>query len=537
MSSAAARDWAVWLTRQPSVTGSPGERALPHALKARLEAAPGLAGASVWLIPTRRDRLERHCVAALLRGEGPDTLLLTGHFDTVSTEDYGDLAAFATEPEALREALLRRLTGPAGPRERRAHEDLASGDFLPGRGLLDMKAGLAAGLAAMEAFAALPHRPGNLLFVAVPDEEATSLGARTLAEALPGIEREHGLSVVGAINLDCIGDDGDGSLGRSVALGSVGKLLLTALAVGRPTHASHPFQGLNAGVIAAAIATEVEWSPELADGEPGIPPTLLGLQDGKTGYDVTTPATVFANWNVLLRERGATATLDRFEVAARQALDDLTARLSARRARLDARATPAETIPVLRIGALIGALDAAGQAELAALEARLAKGEMSLPEQNRRLSEAAWRLSGRDGPAAIIGFGSLPYPSAMLSDAPPAARLKAAIETARLAVQDETGTTIGVTPFFPGISDVSFIGEGRTEDVPLIAANTPAWRSGVRWNGAVAGIPTVNIGPWGRDYHTPLERVHEAYAFDTLPRLLVGIARALFAPSGSTARP
>ena len=30
--------------------------------------------------------------------------------------------------------------------------DLKSGDFLPGRGLLDMKSGLAAGLAAMEAY-------------------------------------------------------------------------------------------------------------------------------------------------------------------------------------------------------------------------------------------------------------------------------------------------------------------------------------------------------------------------------------------------
>ena len=35
----------------------------------------------------------------------------------------------------------------------------------------------------------------------------------------------------------------------------------------------------------------------------------------------------------------------------------------------------------------------------------------------------------------------------------------------------------------------------------------------------VAGLPTINAGPWERDYHTALERLHPGYAFDILPRL------------------
>jgi arginine utilization protein RocB len=75
---------------------------------------------------------------------------------------------------------------------------------------------------------------------------------------------------------------------------------------------------------------------------------------------------------------------------------------------------------------------------------------------------------------------------------------------------------------------MSFLGQADTAGLSFIAENTPAWASGVRWSGEVIGVPTVNIGPWGRDYHTPLERVEIRYSFDTLPQLLLDVARARF---------
>ena len=136
---------------------------------------------------------------------------------------------------------------------------------MPGRGLLDMKAGLAAGLAALEAFAAEPEPVSNLLFVAVPDEEVNSVGARELARSIPEIEAQHALRIIAAINLDAITDDEDSTSGRSIALGSVGKLLLTAFVVGRSSHACYPLAGINVAALAGAIAAEIEWSPDLTD--------------------------------------------------------------------------------------------------------------------------------------------------------------------------------------------------------------------------------------------------------------------------------
>ncbi len=529
-SPASARDWAVWLTRQASVTGSAGELALPGALLQRIRERPALAEATSWLVPADDGRETRHCCAALVKGEGQETVLLTGHFDTVSFEDYGDLAPLATDPDALLPALLERLSQPANAAEVRARDDLASGRFLPGRGLLDMKAGLAAGLAALEAFAAESHRRGNLLFVAVPDEEVNSIGARALARAIPAIEAEHGLSIGAAINLDCIGDDGDGASARAIAEGSVGKLLLTAFAVGQQSHASHPYQGFNAGAIAAALAARLEWSPELADsdaGQPGIPPTLLSLKDSKTQYDVTTPASVFATWNALSMGREATEAMRRFKLLAVDEMRRLERDLQNRRQLV---APHDEDLPAVAVMEARELMAEVAQRPAAAQRLKLfaeetAESGLSLAEQNRRVTEAAWLLSRRRGPALILGFGSLPYPAVHLSDEPAARRLRAAGQAAATATTRRSGQSVRMLSFFPGISDMSFLGESEAADVPFIASNTPAWESGVRWSGEIARIPTVNIGPWGRDFHTPLERLHAPYAFEVLPRLVGDVVR------------
>jgi arginine utilization protein RocB len=57
--------------------------------------------------------------------------------------------------------------------------------------------------------------------------------------------------------------------------------------------------------------------------------------------------------------------------------------------------------------------------------------------------------------------------------------------------------------------------------------NTPAWGFGIDWPAGAgpAGIPIVNAGPWGRDYHTRLERLHAGYAFEVLPELLLAMVR------------
>ena len=49
---------------------------------------------------TSNDPLERHILTALVRGSGSQTLILTGHYDVVTIDNYGPLAPWAADPEA-----------------------------------------------------------------------------------------------------------------------------------------------------------------------------------------------------------------------------------------------------------------------------------------------------------------------------------------------------------------------------------------------------------------------------------------------------
>lgn len=533
--AASAATWALELTGWPSVNGTADEAAFARRLRDKLAARPMLADAAdrVWTIPVPEDPLGRASVAALVPGSGARTVLLTGHFDTVRTDDYGDLQALALQPAALRAALLERLDhGSSGSTEARALADLRGGAFLLGRGLLDMKAGLAAGLAVLEAWAADGSaREGNLLFLAVPDEEASSAGARSAARALPAQLAARGLTLEAAINLDALLDDGDGAKGRCVALGTVGKLLPSALVVGRPTHAANAFAELNAGALMAAIVAEVEWAAgltERAGGEMAAPPTLLGLSDHRPAYDVTTPERVWAYWNVMTLGRDPAEVLDRFAALARRALKrslrSLRGRAGGRCCELEAEAE----VPVLTFAEL--RREVGGRVELAAVAREVAARGLDLPEQCRLITERLWAASGRAGAGVVIGLASMPYLPARL-EGEPGARLRAAAQRAARRVAARHGISIGLCGYFPGISDMSFLGQVDAAAVPAIAANTPAWGAGIDWpEGMPAlGVPTVNIGPWGRDYHTPLERLHAPYAFEVLPELLLATVREILA--------
>ncbi len=515
------RYWALAMTERGSVTGTPDESSFGPWLAGEL--AQGFGDkAEVWTFSVAPNDA-RHCVAMLVRGSGAQTVLLTGHYDTVTTADFGDLRSLATKPEALARALLARLreraeTGDLTPAERLAHDDLESGAFLPGRGLLDMKAGLAAGLSVAENFAVQDRPHGNLLFIAVPDEENASAGARAAAPELARISARLKLDIIAAINLDAIADTGDGTAGQAVALGTVGKVLTTAFVVGVPTHSGFPLNGINAGVLLSAIAARAEWAPELTDTTttpPGTPASLLSLRDGKADYDVTTPATAFGTWNLLLHRRSPADALQAFVTLCAEAVRDCNAMLAAR-----ARRTDMLLPRIIRYNEVLAAASARNpgidKQTAASLEPAL-----SLPDRCRLVTQAVWTAAGLNAPAVIVGFGSVPYCPTTLSDSPAARRLDRAVRIAAEAADEP----VAISDWFAGISDMSFFGEADSANLDLIARQTPGWDEliGMPATGAIAQIPTVNIGPWGRDYHTPLERMHVAYGFGVLPRLLAGV--------------
>ncbi|MBP1857343.1 M20/M25/M40 family metallo-hydrolase [Rhizobium herbae] len=541
-----AGELSVEMTRWPSVTESEGEAAFSGRLMELLGATPYFRQhpENLLALDSHGDPARQN-VLALVRGNGRRCLVLAGHFDTVSIANYGSLVSLACEPEALTMALIEELSEKTrNPAEDKALADLISGDFLAGRGLLDMKSGLAAGIVALERFADLDELPGNLLFVATPDEENRSRGMRALRDALPAIAEKFDLDIIGGINLDASGDDGDGEEGRAVYLGSVGKFSPFALVAGRPTHAGYAFNGVSAHLIGAEIMRAVETNSALCDeahGELSPAPVCLEAKDVRYGYEVTTPAHVWLSFNWLTHRRTPEDVLAEFRALAATAM----------RTALDTQASNAKTFfkrqgsghaetqegQVLSYAELRElAVAHGGQAaadRLKALDQSLSGGEDPL-SITRQIVTATLTEAGLEGPLVIVGFSTLHYPRVHLDSAGDQGRsfernMMAAAETCA----KRHGTSIKAKQFFAGISDMSFFGHrpgaGQTQ---LLSDNTPCAAFVDKAPDGLLSFPVVNIGPWGRDYHQKWERVHMPYTFEVLPDVIYEAALTCLAGEG-----
>jgi arginine utilization protein RocB len=490
--SARAKDLALKFTSWASVTGSAGEVAFATRLLESLNAFD-----KRWFQKIEGDSFGRSNVFALKRGRSSRTIVLTGHFDVVPIENYGSLQGLAFEPLTLLPAAIARLK--ATGENPKALADFESGEFLPGRGLLDMKAGLAAGLAAMEAY----QGEGSLLFIAVADEEERSAGARSAAAHLREVAQAEGLDIKLIINLDAISDQGDGKAARVVTTGSIGKQLLSAFVVGKEAHAGYPQDGVNAAYIAAELVSALELAPELAETtgtEVAAPPTALSAKDLKQGYNVTTPGFAFVYWNTLQHRRSGEQVL----AIARKLCADAIARVETRTGR---------SIELLDYAALAKRVP---ESEIIAFQHVVAaQAHLDLPEQAKRVTQMVWDRAGLSGPAVVLGFGSIPYPAVSLTN-----------QTLEAVVVDALRPNgIGHVKYFAGISDMSFFGEA-SGDLDAVAANTPIWGTSFVMP-KPAGYPTINLGPWGRDYHHWLERLHAPYAFEVLPKALLSVIEAV----------
>lgn len=546
------RDWTLQLVKLPSVTNTPGETEFAQRLYELLATLPYFQAhpENLWLERTTNDLHERYNLFALVRGSTPATVVLAGHYDVVSIDNYGHLAPWAYDPEALLPRLIAELQADCrSEADHLALRDLQGGDFLPGRGVLDMKSGLAAGIAVLSHFAEQPDRRGNLLLITTPDEEDASHGMRAAALRLPALAEERELELQAAINLDASNDRGDGSAGQVVYLGTVGKLLPSIYVVGRDTHAGVPFDGVNANLIAAEITRRIECNTALSDvvdGAVSPPPVSLKQSDLKTQYDVTTPAAAWCYYNVLTHGRSANDVLERIAALVRDAMDSALGYLHDQARRYNQLAEQHAEPPVWQPLVLTFAElqervaqqdNPATQAAVADLAQCLAQDPtLDLPTLNRRLTEALWAGSGLAGPAAVIGFGSLYYPPAYVKgETERQRRLREAASEQAAALSRQANVAIRLRPFFAGISDMSFLGSATgDDDVAAIALNTPAWEAKLRFDYAAISaldLPTINIGPWGRDYHQRLERVHAPYSFEIVPELVWRITDQLLSQS------
>ncbi len=546
----ATRRGAVRLVGVRSVSPGPGESAVAEEVL-RLLDEDGLEEAytASGLDPIPGDRHGRHNAYAFLRGRSARTVVLMGHIDTVDTADYGSLEPWALDPDGLaarRDELCRALPGLAA--------DLATqpDDWMFGRGVADMKSGVAAAIAVLRRYARQTRTQGppplSVVLLATVDEENESAGVLQALRLLARLRAEYGLDYVGAINTDYTTARYPGDPHRYIYSGTVGKLLPCFLAVGQPSHAGDPFDGLDANLIAAELVRDLSMNPDLCDSASGFttaPPVTLHARDLKTRYDTQLPFAAAVYLNVLTLTTGPAALLERLHGLAEASLRRVLQRVDrAEHIWLDLQGSGADNdraagaarsrsgrvltyaalykAAVRRIGS--DGVRAALDAEWAGLPDDIDRRERSL-----RLVWQLWTVSGLPAPAIILYYAPPYYPHVAATPS----LLHQAVSAVAVAhpelqlVHDE---------YFPLLCDMSYLRLDPRLDTDPLRRNMPLWQdqgpdivdSPVRPGGyslpldlmRALDLPTANIGPYGVGAHQAGERVLMSYAFDTVPRLI-----------------
>jgi len=518
------------LVAVPSITGSTGEAAMAKVLFELLmeidyfRAHPSL----VSLIPVTNDPCNRSAVCALLKGAGdtPKTVILLSHYDVVGIEDYGLLADCAWQPRELE----RRLRSVSLTDE--AARDLKSGDYLFGRGVMDMKFGIALHLELLRQAAESGRVGGNILLLSVPDEEANSLGMLSAVPELLQLQSQ-GLQFTGAVNSEPFFPAWPGDPTRYIYTGTVGKLLPLVFCRGEQTHAGEPFAGLNPDLMLSAVVRQLECNPTLAETRLGLtspPPVCLKMRDLKNDYSVQTPAAAYAYFNLITLGREPADWLTILKELVQAAMQEVVG--SARHTAADwlaisgIRASlPDWNPPVLTSSELLALCARSVALNPAELTARLISGltAIDLREATAEFLQKLLSYCPLRGPLAVIALAPPYYPHSSLDDSPVDRKMR---ETAALVVAragQKHGVELVHAPFFPALSDMSYLRLSPGVDPAAVAINTPLW--GARYRVPLEeirllNIPFINIGPQGKDAHRFTERLQLPYSLSVVPDLL-----------------
>ena len=111
---------------------------------------------------------------------------------------------------------------------------IESGEFMFGRGALDMKSGVAGHMYLMKYFSEHPEElNGNLVQIAECDEEDNSHGIITGVDYLLELKKKEGFEYIACINADYSTNYMPGDENRYIYYGSIGKLLPCFAAFGK----------------------------------------------------------------------------------------------------------------------------------------------------------------------------------------------------------------------------------------------------------------------------------------------------------------
>ncbi|MDR1049302.1 MAG: M20/M25/M40 family metallo-hydrolase [Synergistaceae bacterium] len=504
----------------PSVTGSDGEEACARFIHDRLARTDYFARhpEDLNFIALENDPLGRHAVAALARAGRPakKTVILTGHFDVVDVEGCGPLRPWAFDPEEY-----TRRAGELALSEE-ARKDLDSGRWLFGRGVSDMKAGVALGICLFEDYISrIGELEFNILLLLVPDEEGDSVGMRGSISHLARL-KEEGLDFLACVDIEPVFE----SNSPAVYYGTIGKIMPLYLCVGIESHAGEYRAGLSSTLIASCLNLSLDGAEDTAETRGNQlfqPQCCLRFRDLRARYAVTLPERTVLYYNCLTVAKTPAKLLEEMKEKALRALEETLGRV--RRADLTPRVLTAGEV-LDRAALALGCR----REELAdKLLPRIAAEDER--ERNIEFLSLALDATGEKGPLVVVGFLPPFYPPRVNENENLRDRAVRAAAAAVRTSLERRGYGFTEIEIFQGITDLSYTGfRGEAGELAPLEENMPLWGRGYGLplsDLRKIDIPGVVLGPIGKDAHKAAERVELDYAFNVLPSVLTTFIASL----------
>lgn len=499
----------------------------------------------VKMFKTKNDFVDRHSTYAYVKGTKGNsgrTVILIGHIDTVGVDDFGTIREYAFKCRELPEKLKETFK-----LSREVIDDIESGEYMFGRGALDMKSGVAGHMYLVKYFSEHPEElDGNIIAIAECDEEDNSKGIITALDELVELKKKEGFEYIACINADYSTNYSPRDENRYIYYGSIGKLLPCFAAFGKEAHVGQAFSAFDPNLLIAEITRKMSLNTNLCDiaqGEVAIPPISLKQTDTKGPYTVQTALTAFSYFNFFTHGWDPAQVLAKSREVAVKAFDDVIDYLQGQYKRF----CELSSVPYVPLSwktrvytwkefydylANIHGKEFTDYIAKFTRELHEKDPEMDLRMFGLRVCEEAWKWSEDKSPAVIVFFGSVfSARIEMTGRTDKEKALLSAVEGAVEKIRPEAERQIKTRMFYPYISDSSFMAVcDDTLAVQALRDNMPQY--GVKYTHDIdkimeIDVPVVNIGTFGRDGHMLTERVDMKQTFRNVPNITYETVKTL----------
>ncbi|PKG25300.1 M20/M25/M40 family metallo-hydrolase [Niallia nealsonii] len=530
------------LVQIPSITGTEAEVYLPDFVVGELSSLEYFQQYPEHLKknPTEDGRF---FVTGLVK-KNPDvkkTVILISHFDVVDVQDYGKWKENAFNPEKLTQLFYKQKD----ELPKQVQKDIETGNWLFGRGIMDMKCGITLHMAMIEQ-ACEGVFDGNILLLTVPDEEVNSVGMRAAVPVLLEMAEKYNLEYTTVLNGEPMFMRYPGDQKKYIYTGSIGKALPGFLCYGKETHVGEPFAGLNANYMASLLTDEYELNTSLCDivqGEITPPPTNLIQHGIKEEYSVQIPhrAVTLCNLFILDKTMDDIVSLlrEKAEKVANKIIDSYKKHASEFSQYIPFN-VPELEVSVLTYEELMNyAATNYGMEEVANLQSSVLnnRGKKDDREVTIEIADKLTILCKELAPMVVIFFAPPYYPAISSSKHP---LIKDVVGKIEKYANDFHGIAFEKINYFNGISDLSYVGlQYPAESMKSLTANMPLWDKGYSIplkELELFNVPVLNMGPVGLDAHQWTERLDLDYAFVTLLDILPVCINSLLTSNAAAAR-